>query len=83
MFRLLSSLGLKYGDTEATLVEAKFDEDSYLSEFRSLKSDDWTFEWDGEFDSKRKIRVQGDGPYPLTVQAIVAKTDTEGLQSGR
>ena len=78
----MNSLGVEYGDSEANLIEVDFDEDADISEYLSLKTGDYILNWDGEFDTNRVIRLQGDGPYPFSIQALVADMKTEDFSSG-
>ena len=80
--RVMNSLGVEYGDSEANLIEVDFDEDADISEYLSLKTGDYILNWDGEFDPNRVIRLQGDGPYPFSIQALVADMKTEDFSSG-
>lgn len=83
MVRILNSLGLKYGDSASTLLEEDFDEQGSPSEYRDLKSADYILDWDGDFEQSGTIRLQGDGPYPLQIQAVIADMDTKGYSSNR
>ena len=83
MVRILNSLGLKYGDSASTLLEEDFDEQGSPSDYRDLKSGDYILDWDGDFEQSGTIRLQGDGPYPLQIQAVIADMDTKGYSSNR
>lgn len=77
MVRLVDSLGLKYGKSSTDMYEYYFDEDDALSDFRTLKSGDYVLSpWPGGYDKSGTIRLQGDGPYPLQIQLVVAEMDT-------
>jgi hypothetical protein len=77
MVRLVDSLGLKYGKSSTDMYEYQFDEDDALSDFRTLKSGDYVLSpWPGGYDKSGTIRLQGDGPYPLQIQLVVAEMDT-------
>jgi len=76
MVRVKDSLGLKYGPSEADLKEHKFDDDQEISEFTELKSEDVVLGWESDHEQSGTIRLQGDGPYPLQIQLVVAEMDT-------
>jgi len=81
--RLLNSLGLKHGDSEANLFEEEFDSELEISDFRDLVTGDYVFDFDGDYEKSGTIRLQGDGPYPLTIQGLVAEMDVEGYVSNQ
>ena len=83
MVRILNSLGLKFGDSATNIEEYDFDEQASLSDYRDLKSGDYVLDWIGDFEQSGTIRLQGDGPYPLQIQSIVADVDTKGFSSNR
>jgi len=83
MVRVLNSLGLKYGPTEAELQEYEFDYDKDISEYRDLKSEDVILDWDEGYEQSGTLRFQGDGPYPLMIQSVTAEMETKGFSSNR
>lgn len=81
--RLLNSLGLKHGDSAANLTEEQFDSELDVSDFKDLVTGDFVFDFDGDYEKSGVIRLQGDGPYPLTIQSLVAEMEVEGYVSNQ
>ena len=75
MVRVLNSLGLEFGPSESSLDTENFDEDQEISEYRSLKSGDYVLDWREGYEQSGTIRLQGDGPYPLQIQSVIAEVE--------
>ncbi len=81
--RLKDTLGFRYGEEGGELVEESFLYGSMLDSNTPLFTGDLTMDWPLGHDKDGIVYCEGDGPFPVQIQALMPHVKTQDASPGR